>query len=381
MIKNLLQETRSAFKLGTPITHKNLCVFPIFNGTDSEPSYMGMKTALSKGFLEIAEVSEGGSVPTLKAINKSNLPIILLDGEEVEGAKQNRVMNTTILLMPNKETLIPVSCTESGRWAYGRINKQFQDSSNMMSFGGRSRKSSRVKQSLKEKSMFDAQQSIVWQDIEALHVSSGSSSFSSTRAMKDAYEYRKPDIEGYAKAFPYQAGQKGLIVFKNGQLAGMDFVSRSDSYSDVHDKLIKSHIIDTLHTENVSVNTTGLQMEAIQLLNQLPDMTSEGFDSVGLGMDYRLENTDSESAVLVYQDTIIHWSAYQKNSLQSKRRPARPQRATNQSTTNTSESEQTTTASTTNESATDLSSTLGNKKTTNVLGKIKETLRKWSGTE
>lgn len=37
MIKNLLQETRSAFKLGAPTTHRNLFVFPLFNGTDSDP--------------------------------------------------------------------------------------------------------------------------------------------------------------------------------------------------------------------------------------------------------------------------------------------------------------------------------------------------------
>jgi len=348
---------------------------------DSAPNYLGMKTALDKGFLEIAEVSEGGSVPTLKAINKSALPIILLDGEEVEGAKQNRIMNTTILLTPHQETLIPVSCTERGRWGYGGNRRQFQDSSNMMSFGGRSRKSSRVRKSLQERKLFDAKQSIVWNDIEQLHFSSGSSSRSSTRAMKDAYEHRKPDIEDYTKAFPYQEGQKGLIVFNNGKLAGMDFVSRSDSYSDVHDKLIKSHVIDTLHAKESPIDTTALQMEAIQLLNQLPQMTSEGFDSVGLGKDYRLENTAAESAVLVYQDTIVHCSAYQKNSLQSERRPSRPQRSESQVAMTSLTSAETATSSNTEESTTASSTTTGNDTKPNVLDKIKETLRKWSGNE
>ena len=313
MIRNILKTTRAQLKLASPIIHKNLCVFPIFNGEDTHPNYLGMKTAIHKNWLEIEEVSEGGSVPTLKAKNKSDLPIILIDGEEVEGAKQNRIINTTVLLAPNQETIIPVSCTERGRWRYN--SRQFNDSSNMMSFGSRSRKSSRIRKSLAAKRGYDAEQSMVWNDIEALHFSSGSSSFSSTRAMKDAYDYRKPDIDTFLNAFPYQQGQKGLVVFKNGQLAGMDFVSRSDSYADVHDKLIKSHVIEALYLKESPFDTAALQAEAIKLLDQLPEMTSNTFDSVGLGKDYRLENNGAESAALIYQDTIVHWSAYNKKDL------------------------------------------------------------------
>ena len=40
--------------------------------------------------------SHGGSVPELKVINKAEIPILLLDGEELVGAKQNRVLNTTM---------------------------------------------------------------------------------------------------------------------------------------------------------------------------------------------------------------------------------------------------------------------------------------------
>jgi len=58
--------------------------------------YLTLKEALEKRLLVIKEVSAQASVPELKVINNADLPVLLLDGEELAGAKQNRVLNTTM---------------------------------------------------------------------------------------------------------------------------------------------------------------------------------------------------------------------------------------------------------------------------------------------
>jgi hypothetical protein len=46
----------------------------------------------------VTEVSEAGSVPFLQVANGADRPLLLLDGEELLGAKQNRILNTTVLV-------------------------------------------------------------------------------------------------------------------------------------------------------------------------------------------------------------------------------------------------------------------------------------------
>ena len=49
-------------------------------------------------------------------VNRGPKPTLIIDGEELVGAKQNRVVNLTILVAAESELIIPVSCVEAGRW-------------------------------------------------------------------------------------------------------------------------------------------------------------------------------------------------------------------------------------------------------------------------
>ncbi len=51
-------------------------------------------------------------------LNHADIDALILDGTELRGAKQNRMVNITIIVGKHSEAPIPVSCVEQGRWAY-----------------------------------------------------------------------------------------------------------------------------------------------------------------------------------------------------------------------------------------------------------------------
>ena len=306
MLNNILIQTRKQIQLGKAIAHENLCIFPLLSDTDTELNYLSMKTALAKQRIEIQEISESGSVPNLKVINHSELPVLIIDGEEVAGAKQNRIVNTSILVPGRKEMLIPVSCTEQGRWSYR--SKKFSDSGVIMASRVRASSSHRVSASLRAEAGFVAGQGEVWNDVAALHSRGGT--HSQTQAMKDAYALKQKQIDAYLQAFPIQEGQKGIIVFMNGQLAGMDYLSRYSAYADIHEKLLKSHVIEAVADKKTGRATSELTEEAVAFLDRQLMAPATERPSVGLGKDYRLEGAEDASAILTYSEEVVHWTAH-----------------------------------------------------------------------
>ena len=114
---NTIASALDTLSIGTPQHFRHLTVFPLVHPTPRAPFYLTLDEALAQGTVQVTEVSKGGHVPELLLINRGDRPVLLIDGEELVGAKQNRVLNLTILATPHSELVIPVSCVEQGRWS------------------------------------------------------------------------------------------------------------------------------------------------------------------------------------------------------------------------------------------------------------------------
>ncbi|OGP93044.1 MAG: hypothetical protein A2156_03945 [Deltaproteobacteria bacterium RBG_16_48_10] len=246
-------------------------------------------------------MNQAGAVPELKVVNKADLPVLLLDGEELAGAKQNRVLNTTILLMEKSETIIPVSCTEQGRWDY--VTSAFAESGNIMNQRLRREKVSSVSRTLKESSTYRGDQGAIWNGID--HISAEMNVQSRTGAMRDVYENKKEDLEGYMKAFQYVPHQKGILVMINGRVLGLDILSLEHVYEALHPKLVKSYAMDALLQQPEKMDN-GLQEKANTFIEEARQCKEEKFKSIGPGWDHRFEGPTIVDSALVHQEKVIH---------------------------------------------------------------------------
>ena len=61
-------------------------------------------------------------MPELRLINRGVLAVLIAEGEELSGTKQNRAVNVSILVAAKCELVITVSCPEQG-WGPYRSDK------------------------------------------------------------------------------------------------------------------------------------------------------------------------------------------------------------------------------------------------------------------
>ena len=108
--------TLDAFQLGEPVEHRGIVVTALFPRLDPVAAYITLDEALPRG-LRITETSTSGSVPELFVENPTDSAVLLYDGEELVGAKQNRILNVSVLVDADAKLPIPVSCVEQGRWS------------------------------------------------------------------------------------------------------------------------------------------------------------------------------------------------------------------------------------------------------------------------
>ncbi len=106
--------------------------------------------------------------------------------------------------------------------------------------------------------------------------------------MLDAFKAHDAILASAMEAFPAVDGQHGLLVVVNGQVAGLDWVSRSAACRQLHPNLLKSYVFDALiepTTREVPVNEAKSQAE--KYLQQIRSLAGRSFPSVGLGSDHR----------------------------------------------------------------------------------------------
>jgi hypothetical protein len=103
-----------------PVISGGLALFPVFSTSPAAPHYLTGPEADTGKLLTVGELEDGASVPTLLVENHGTEPVLLVEGETLVGARQNRTLNVSVLVGAGTKIEIPVVCVEAGRWGEAR---------------------------------------------------------------------------------------------------------------------------------------------------------------------------------------------------------------------------------------------------------------------
>lgn len=223
-MQNVVDAT-AGIRIGQPMVHRNPTVFPLFGDQVVSADYVTLNEALAQKCAVVMEVSEGGSVPELKFVNSGTKRVFLLDGEQLIGAKQKRVLNLSILVAGGKVIIIPVTCVEAGRRRHR--TSQFSAAPNLHDAQGRASKMAQVSESMRSTGQRRADQGKVWDDIR-----DQSDKFqvdSETSAMNDIFFQQSVKLQDHAASFPALDGQSGAVFAIDGQIVGLDLFDSAET--------------------------------------------------------------------------------------------------------------------------------------------------------
>lgn len=308
-------ETLNRLTLGDPATFEGLTLYPLFNGKEGQPDYITLDEALEHGFARVTEVSEGGSVPDLQFENRGEHKVLLVDGDELVGAKQNRVVNLSILVAGHAKLQIPVSCVERGRWSYR--SREFSSAKRNLYAGARAAKMGQVTMRMKGVGERYADQSAVWNNIAECSASLDVDS--ATGAMADIYERHTHRLDDYRQAFRAQEGQVGAVFALNGQVQGLELFDSARTLRQYLGKLISSYTLEALASEDKG-NTSDSPDGVDRFLEKIRAAEIESFAALGEGEDVRLTGKTLTGGALVAEDRVVHLSAFELGDEADERR-------------------------------------------------------------
>jgi hypothetical protein len=313
---NIIPTFLSDVAIGLEQHHENLTIFPLLAEAEADTKFITLDEAMDQEALTITEISESGTVPKLRVVNHSGQKILLLDGEELVGAKQNRVLNVTILLAPHSETLIPVSCIEQGRWSYS--SREFHSSNRTMNADLRKKKAQSVHFRLRETGSFASDQGEIWEEIDQKFARCQEIP-SPTSALSDLFDAKQEISLEYLEHFNPVDKQIGLAVYLRGNLAGVEFLTKYDKIRQIHGKLITSYILDALEIAGIEETPKSHPSEVgiKDFLEALGQATLEWRASVALGEDLRISSPNLIGAGLSVEGQVLQLSLFPKSITQN----------------------------------------------------------------
>jgi hypothetical protein len=290
-----IQETLEDLKrirVGAGKHHFNLTFFPLFSKSPNGSDFISLDQAIKKKYVEVGEVSEEGDISKVKLKNDSDQFIFLPQGEMITGAKQDRVIIISTIVVPNTTEILNVSCVEQGRWEFESQDFKASDYSHP-----------KLRKTIIESSE-DIQQN-VWNEVNACLTDFDGESESSSlpKGMKAVNKQMK----GEEKKIKLPKTACGIIVMSGDELLGMDFFDSPKTFSSYKQKLLQSYLLEGLKRKGEKSDQGYAQGLLKEMVESKADIKTNELSQSVVGIHTKRLKAD----LLLHENRVCHLTAFE----------------------------------------------------------------------
>ena len=298
-----LHELLGTLHIGDPLHVSSLTIFPLIWPNSHEPSYSLLEPAIEAGMAMVEEVNEDGSVPTLGVTNNGDLPILIPEGEILVGAKQNRVVNITVLVAARSRFVLPVSCVEQGRWQYRRRDFRGEYAAPPSL---RSKKFRSVQRSRRERGDARSDQGEVWNDVTQCLSAIGVES--ETASLTDGYVALEEALQELRDQLELPTDAAGFLASRGARIVGMDLFGSPQIFAPIKQRLLDAYLLDSLRNKRRCQPTK--PPKARQFIKRAGGSASPRMPSLGEGIELEIKTESIVGGALLYSNQLCHLAAF-----------------------------------------------------------------------
>jgi hypothetical protein len=300
-----LDQALQSLEISEPVSHGLLHIFPLKGDTHWEQDISLLEGALQAGTLHIEELHEAGSVPELRVVNEGSKRVLILEGDKLISAKQNRVMNSSVLVAAGSDLRLPLSCIERGRWSYR--SRAFSPGTGSQHFALRCLKTRSVHDSLRRGRSHRSDQRAVWREVD--RKARLLAAASPTHALQDSRSCLSERLDAFEKlARDLPEGTSGVVVAIGERLVLLEVLAGPRTFARVFRKLLSGYAFESVGLDRPYGTPDPPAVRSF--IEAAAKAAHEEDQAVGAGRDVRFEGDGISGYALIGETGVLHAAAF-----------------------------------------------------------------------
>ena len=306
-------DTLAQARVGQPANYKGLQIFPVRFGDGRRDG-----VRIADDTLQVSEL-DSATVPQLQVHNPGAVPLLIPAGRVLEGGRQTRTVNVSILVPAGATMVIPVSCVEAGRWSGGHA---FRNSGRQLSRRARIAKERGVKSRLEYgrslgadlRAYKQSDQGAVWDavadELSARHMASPTNRFDEVFDAVAANEEVGRIVDEVIAKGP-EDGQTGVAIAFGGRVAGVETFANPDDLRANWESIVTSAILELTDEEVAALDGEATVADVEEFLRRVAAAEATEAEGTGLGTEWHVATGEFVAHALA-DDTgaVVHAYAF-----------------------------------------------------------------------